>query len=351
MKYIYIRLFCFILMAIVIAGCLPNYFGGDDYSPVPSQSGTSPSFYLGRLGAGASPSTFFTNPNPCPSNTFVESPEQGSTPSIVPPSTQFGWWWLTGPEQSGITSTTQAYNLGYNEGAAAFECWYALIQNRYTTTSGAGTAGLNIFADVELGGESDPTYWYLNPPLNSHEANLNIQTLVGFLDAVGTYTHVSPGVYISSNTINTIMPGLNLDTGCSIYQCPDPYMPVVLWQAGGCNALGIDTTNAPPNISTVQTELGNIESNTDTAVAVSGGYQYSSGPCAVADSSAAIWQYTISGNGYKNDFDIVNSNQVLQNQGSIPAQYQCIPGQIFFTPIDSCGDYFNSTGVTIGTYP
>ncbi len=360
-----------LIVAFLISGCLPYYFGSDNNSLQTSQSGTSTSFYLGRLGEGSSPSTFFTNPNPCPANNFVENVYPGSDPSNVNPQLQFGWWWITGPDQpaTAITSLTQAYNLGWNEGVQSFECWNGLLWHRYPAgIQDSGYGGLNIFADVEINISTiDPTDWYVPnsnpvyvdgiiysntsmPTLTAY--NLNIQTLIGFLDAVSTYTNVSPGVYISTSTMNAIMPGLNLDTGCSINQCPDPHLPGVLWQASGCSYADIITTVSPPDPSTVENNLDTIESYTSTVTQDPSDpsvYEYSAGPCSIADLSAAIWQYTVSYGSYPNDFNIVDPNQVLEPQASVPSQNECINEQLFFATITSCGDYFNSTGVPIGT--
>ncbi len=326
-----------------------------------SQNGTTSNFYIGRFGEGSSPSTFFSNPNPCPANNFTQYLEPGSNPSIVNPQLQFGQWWLQGPDQLNdpITGLTQAYNLGWNEGAASFECWYGLLWNRYPAgLQDSGFGGLNIFADVEINNSSDPTDWWIpgqNTSLPPSQAySLNTQTLMGFLDAVKTFTNVAPGVYISASTLNEIMPGLNLESGCNLTQCPDPNLPATLWQAGGCNQVNVPVTNAPPDPSTVENYLDTIESNTSTASQDPSNpniYTYSAGPCAIANLSAAIWQYTVSNQnaGYPNDFDIVDPNQMLQAQGSVPAQNECIQEQIFFSPIVSCGEFFTSTPVPIGT--
>lgn len=207
------------------------------------------------------------------------------------------------------------------QGYAAIWCWIeqAVSNNNYDSI------GLTIFADVEINTTADPTYWYVGSnaqPLNQEQINENTQTLVGFLDAVGRFTGVSPGVYVSSSTVSQLFPGINLATGCSIYECPDPYQPAIWWEAGGCSAAGALTTTYPnvPAYQEVQQEMANIERLTSSSVNLGNGETYFfPGPCSLLRLSPALWQYAISN---INDFDIADNNQVLQST-ALPEQREC----------------------------
>jgi hypothetical protein len=345
------------LLGLMLTGCAQYWFGSDAYSPQASQAGTQPTFYVGRLGEGVDPSFLFDGgPNACASNSWGGNGfGAGASPLVVDPHRQFGWWWFRGPQASfndpynpGSTGVLRAYDLGVAQGVAAIWCW--LIQG--SGASNGGAIGLNVFADVEICiCQNDPTYWWVAPddqPLTDPEQiNENTQVLVGFLDEVGGFTGVSPGVYISKSVEERLFPGINLATGCSVYRCPDPLLPAVWWQTGGCDVAGAVTTTYPnvPPVNQVEQEMANIEANTQGASVVPNGQVvYFPGPCSLLRLAPALWQYVIG----SVDLDIADSNQLLQPSQGSPEQRFCRNYGFFIGSVELCGDYFFATPVYVG---
>jgi hypothetical protein len=360
------------VLAMTASSCAPYWFGSDNYSPEAAQPGAQATFWLGRVGEGEDPA-FLLDANPysgCLRDAFSAPSAAGAQPNVVDPHRQFAVWWLRGPSTVGFTDpynpgstgVVRAYDLGWAQGMTAYLCW--VIQAIHDGTNGP-SIGLDIFADVEINelpidpstGLSvpdtpaneyyyDSTEWY-HGSLDQEQINENTQALVGFLDAVGSLTRVSPGVYVERSQEEQIFPGINLATGCSIYRCPDPYQPAIWWQAGGCDAAGAVVTTYPqvPPASQVQDEMANIEANTQgVAPLPNGQVAFFPGPCSLLYLKPALWQYVIG----STDFDIVDSSQHLSPSGGLPEQRQCGVYPFLVFDISVCGDYFVSTPVYVG---
>ncbi len=198
------------------------FFGTDTNSHLSAEPGTSSSYYEGQIG-GVGRCNSISGSN----WTYNDS-------LAVPQGARFGYWDIAGPGQAGPNGPTalDAFGYGYQEGQNAYNCQVNWAFSQYDGQS--VLSGLTVFADIESGNGN----WYL--PSGSYgnlQVTLNDYTLLGFLEAIGKDTHVSPGLYISESFMNGFMPSLSFPNPSDPnYPYGDPYV-LPAWYAagpGGC---------------------------------------------------------------------------------------------------------------------
>lgn len=202
-------------------------------------------YYMGHIGS---------------ETTCASDVDQQSIGAIPTPVRSFQYWTLEGYSVSPGAYTPDQW--GQVQAENAYNCWLGNIDSRKNLF-----AGLTLFADVEEGNIG----WY-SDPTGSQQTD-NQEVIEGFLDVIGYYTGVSPGLYEGEDAVEAFNPTTNW-AGLG-----DPFLPFVWWLTGLGNCVDISQTGAPGWGGSTAEQ--NFRSVTATQQCTNGNY------------APEIWQYGI----------------------------------------------------------